>query len=279
MHELYPIQEHCFRFAKLIYQLVDIPDSNGKKENDRFYISWLSAADWLHVAASINDISVNTMSYDSDVILCGDGLRWEEERSEIIKNTTKLLIVFNFIWGSFENIAKIISPPEIKKSIKKRRNIVDDCLYYLKEHYPPKERIQFYDKTLTQLRESLEKHHNYKYMSSNFKLYPFCGIEGLGLHIVRMVRNDFAHGTGQIPMPPDDDEDNKHILLFRILELSARLMLMTIQMLLMAYCGDEDISVEIKNEGYRLGNALTTIHFFDQNKCTRQLSILNKYNK
>lgn len=273
MYELRTIQEHCFLLAKLMYQLADIPDSKGKKENEHFYVSWLSTGDWLHIAASINDVSINTMNYDSDIILCGDGLRWEEERSEIIKKTTKLLIVFNFIWGSFENIAKIISPPEIKNTIKKKRNIVDDCLYYLKKYYPQRDHLRFYDKILIQFRECIESHQKYKYLSKQFKIYPFCGIEGLGLHIVRIIRNDFAHGTAQIPLPPDEDDDKEHILLFHILELSSRLILMTIQMLLMVYCGDKETYVEIKKEEYRLGNALTNIHFCDQEKCTQQLSL------
>ena len=125
MNELFHLQEHAYHLCKVTNQL-------GNPQND----NWSLASDWLHLGSSIESINVITESYDDNIMYCGPSIEYENAKSKVLEKFTKELSVFNFFWGAFETIVKIIDPPKVPNNLKKRRNSIDDCVFFLKNEYP-----------------------------------------------------------------------------------------------------------------------------------------------
>ena len=89
-----------------------------------------------------------------------------------------------------------------------------------------------------------------------FRLQPFLSLSGLGLHIIRMIRNDFAHGSSEMPRPEDWSSGDKNETLtpreeihLSIIDTCSRLLLLTQQMIMWASMKNEnDRSEVLSNE-------------------------------
>ncbi|MYB64022.1 hypothetical protein F4X73_04985, partial [Candidatus Poribacteria bacterium] len=156
---------------------------------------------------------MNTSKFDYDIMYCGSAYDYEEKRSELLSQLSTRLTIFNFVWGSFESTAKLFPLPALPKYLKRGSgSIVDRSIWYLKQHYGPKPRIAFYDNTLYLLRRLLEANEFYSKYCKEIKLHNFADLSGLGLHIVRKIRNELAHGSAVMPLPDDWGEDAKKVL-------------------------------------------------------------------
>ena len=233
--QLIDLQEHCFRLSILLGQL------------DQF--DFLSASDWLTIASGIESVKVNTSKFDYDIMYCGSAYDYEEKRSELLSQLSTRLTIFNFVWGSFESTAKSFSLPALPKYLKRGSgSIVDRSIWYLKQHYGLKPHIAFYDDTLYLLRQLLEVNEFYSNYCKEIKLHNFADVSGLGLHIVRKIRNELAHGSAVMPLPDDWGEDAKKVLEseyrhLNLIDAGTRITLFTIQMLLLAIVGENNVNV------------------------------------
>lgn len=238
MENILLLQEHAYHLSKIINQLNEIQSADTTK--------WSLASDWLDLGSSIRSISIVTEGYDNTIMYCGPAIEYENEKSKTLEQFTKALSIFNFFWGALETIAKIINPPKLPKTLKKKRTIIDDCVYFLKNNYPIITSPEKYNELLDSLIEIITK--DPQHSNVNFdKIFDIKYLDNTGkaLALIRIIRNDFAHGTHAFP-EPDDWSWNNHFKssdYTKKINTSSRLILLTIQMLLISYFKDESIEI------------------------------------
>ena len=226
--QLIDIQEHCFKLGELLSQL--------------HQFEYLAAIDWLDIAAGVENVRVTTAKHDTSLIFCGEAIAYENKRSELLSNLATRLTIFNFVWGSFESVAKVFANQQ-------RGSIVDKSIRFLKENYSPRSPIAFYEDNLQDLYKLIEGDRSYKVDYQDFELNDRADLNGLGLHVVRKIRNDLAHGSAQLPMPDDWERGKTHLLPSEhrhldLIDTCTRIILFTIQMLLLGHVKGKGIIVE-----------------------------------
>ncbi len=238
------LRKHCYELSMVIYEI----ELHGRySEHTRFrddeILVWSNAAEWLDIAAGIENVSVLTGYYDDSLMMCGVARQYEDKRSELITQLTTWLAIFSFVWGSLETVIKIINPPKIPKKLKPgQQSPIDQAIFYLKNEYEPEKLLTFYNETTAELRETLKKLSYHDSILDLFKLEPHVGISGVGINVVRRIRNKFAHGTLAMPIP--GAKEDIQFLDAKLIALSTRITLLTIQMLLLAYLKDRYFDVE-----------------------------------
>ena len=123
---------------------------------------------------------------------------------------------------------------------KQRKIVVDPTIRLLKQHYGSEPFLAFYSDQLGTLYRYLEDHEYYNRYCKEFKLRNVDDLRGLGLHVVRKIRNELAHGSAVMPRPDDWGEKATKLLSseHRHLDLvntCTRVILLTIQMLLLVH--------------------------------------------
>ena len=131
----------------------------------------------------------------------------------------------------------------VPKKVKPGSSLVDRVTFYLKNKYEPMQLPAYYDSALGELREYLQKHRDYGDLSASFRIQQVMGVSGIGLDVVRRLRNKLAHGTMRMPIP--DIDGDVVSLDVEIVGLSTRVVLFTIQMLLSAHLKDAQFAVEL----------------------------------
>ena len=235
-NRLINIQEHCFRLRELLSQLD--------------WFKYRLAIDWLDIAAGVESVKVTTAKYDSSTMYCRGAFEYEGKRSELLSQLTTKLTIFNFVWGSFETIAKTFKLSGLPDGRKPRENnIVNRTIWFLKQNYDSEAPLAFYHDKLCTLRRLIEGHEFYIDYSEEIQPPDFVGLNGWGLHIVRNIRNALAHGSAGMPRPDDWGEEetklspaeSRHL---NLVDTSTRVVLFTIQMFLLAHLRGEGITVE-----------------------------------
>ena len=260
MNKLLDLQEHAYNLSKIINQL----DSS---ESD----NWSLSSEWLHLGSSIESIQVITESYDDTIMYCGPAIEYENERSKVLETFTKELTIFNFFWGALETILKIINPPKVPNVLKKRRNIIDDCAYFLKEDYPIINLPESYCRILRILKRIVLKDPQHKDLNINQILdNSYSNHSGHALLLIRLIRNDFAHGSHNFP-EPDDWSFYKNFTVsdsIKKINLSSRLILITIQMCLISFFKENDIDIVEWDTGnyVNLTEKVYTLHLENPSK-------------
>ena len=275
-NQLIDIQTHCFRLRELLGELHPF--------------DFLSATDWLTIASGVESVKVSTIKHDYDIGYCGSACDYEEKRSELLSHLTTQLTIFNFVWGSFESVVKVFPLPPLPKHLKRGRgSIVDKTIWFLKQHYGSETRLASYDDNLYILRKFLENNEYYNEYCKELKLHDFADLTGLGLHIVRKIRNDLAHGSAIMPQPDDWGEKATELLPSELRHLDlintcTRLVLLTIQMFLLVHVRGTGMTVGcfVDEEGDRIEStarfALHQIHVDMDLTNWNQLSLLNEMN-
>lgn len=223
---LLSINEHADRFSKVLSQL--------SLQNSQ----WILASEWIELTASIKNIDVITASFDDISHYCGTALHYEDKRSETLQKFVYEISIFNFIWNGLEVISRIINPPKIPNNLKKRRNIIDDIIFFLKNNFPYIPELPQYTCLFKELEKIIQKDSTYQHV--NFKeLYnkKTSDNSGKALSLIKLIRNDFAHGSSSLPIPQDwnmgSSISEKDAI--KKIRLSSRLLLLTQQMILIAY--------------------------------------------
>ena len=240
--ELIGLSEHCARLSDLL-TYPEVAAKQPYREVSGETVDWLGASDWLRVASSVDCVDVDTGRFDESVVWCRPRWEFESQRSVLLSRLAAQLTVFSFVWGSFETITKLIDPPRVPKRVKPgRTSLVDEAVFYLKNHFEPMPLPAFYDVILADFRETLNGMPRYGNLSEEFRIRPFVGISGIGVHVVRGIRNKFAHGAMRMPLP--EGWSRTIPLDVELIGLSTRIVLLTIQMLLLAYFKGDHFAVD-----------------------------------
>ena len=117
----------------------------------------------------------------------------------------------------------------------RKGSIVNRTVQFLKENYSPRSPIAFYEDNLQALRKFIEGDRSYEVDCQDFKLNDFADLSGLGLHVVRKIRNDLAHGSAQLPIPDYWERGEIDLLSSEhrhlgLIDTCTRIILLTIQM-------------------------------------------------
>ena len=117
---------------------------------------------------------------------------------------------------------------------------MNQVIRFLKRNYGSEPSLAFYNDYLCGLYKYIKYSGFYNKYREEFKFQNFDDLPGLGLHIVRKIRNDLAHGSAVMPISDDWGEKSgklsrlEHRHLYPI-DTCTRILLFTIQMFLLAH--------------------------------------------
>jgi len=197
---------------------------------------------------------VDTTRFNESVQWCRSAWDFESKKSELLAQFVCGLTVFIFIWGGLETVIKIIAPSgfdyEEAKRIGRKGDMIDRAIFFLKNKIASQNCVPLYDDMLTHLRLMIKKHPEYSEFGALFKEDAITNISGIGIHIVSLIRNSFAHGSAQLPFPENWGEQGfkfseTELTNLNLIETSSRIILLTIQMLLQAYFRDQHFKINI----------------------------------
>lgn len=205
---------------------------------------WINISQWLQLSACLYGVDIDTTQYEDIFHLDTNILDYEEKREKVLSSFIKKIASFQFTWCALECIVdKIISENQKIKYYGK----INAIGKYLSDNYKNKELI-FYNRSINELYMMLNddlyyskkikyikklNDNKYKYdIKDNGKLIGSINNNGIALVMIYKIRNRFAHGSMRVPIIPIDYEEDYDMISLNILNLSHRLLLMSIQMIL-----------------------------------------------
>ncbi len=216
------ISKHCSDLSKLISGFV--PD-----------IEWLNQYDLLNIASGIVNVEFDVIRYDICFGYCNRADEFHGALEKILKKYITELTRFTYVWGALESLIDDINSPPAPA-----RGKINSICYYLKNKLPSDEIIRPYSKLVKRLKHILENTD----VKEDDILKRFDGAEyisehGIGLYVIYKLRNLFVHGSINFPMP---DEENRPISMYpEMVHISTRIVLLTIQMIWLAYYLESDV--------------------------------------
>jgi hypothetical protein len=226
------VQEHCWRLALVLHELALLHPECGVKS---LGLSLTDAAAWLDVAASIGTVTMNTARFDASISFCSGAANHELQRSEALSEFGKLTTLFAFTWSSIEVLSQVIHWPEVPAALrgKDKPSAIERMTFTLYSVVP----IAGYINVLDHLRSIRP-----------LKLQPkrakaFVGPAGEALNEIRFLRNALAHGWAPQPGPEVSPWQSGSTSEGHAALVSTRLALLTIQMLLAARFGTDELPI------------------------------------
>ena len=211
-------------------------------------------------------------------MFCGPAFDYQRARSAELSYLAKQLSIFNFVWGSLETVIKLIDPPKVPKSAKPgRTSAIDRALYYLKTNYEPRNPIVFYRDTIAILNDALRVWR--PNLAKGAHIENYISLSGIGLSIVKRIRNSFAHGAAHLP-EPGEYSGNPEVAT-KVIEASTRTLLYAIQTLLIAHLNGSsfDITIRENEDGELLSEnvhfVLRSLHVTEQKADEAQLLLFD----
>ena len=237
---LIPLRNHIDAFRRFCaYSISDdvwITDRSGDNLTPELLL------DQLAIASSIENAEVNTCRF-------GDGTNWdsgilqyEARRSDLLSSTMAVLLSLTYCWMALETMLALLPLPKVPKELKHGAKLVDRCIYYLKQVLPDRYDeclLPGYETTLEKFRRTVQEISAYSRHVGSFNLQPHMNRWGLGISKVRNIRNKFIHGLLWMPEPcePEEEEPEDDTLF----ELSARITILTMQLVLHARCAELNV--------------------------------------
>ncbi|AET69790.1 hypothetical protein Desor_4365 [Desulfosporosinus orientis DSM 765] len=222
------IREHA---ACLSYLIGDIEGQT----KDR--LKWNQISEWLDIASGIKKVSMNSAIFKCNE-MCSQAWEYDFERDSLLSKIVTQITIFNFVWGALESLIDYVSPKDVPTNRGKVNAICD----YLNENYKVNKPIVLYNDVLAELLVNVKKVYHYSELEEKFKLKSFVNLSGVGLQVVYKIRNKFSHGSLCFSEPeewnlskPVDD---------KIVNLATRIVLLSIQMVLITLFYEESIMIQ-----------------------------------
>lgn len=226
-----PLRQHAARLAEVLV----LRESPSR---------WCGVCDWLTVAAAVGDVELNTARYNSSYGWCSSADQYDDAREELLRRFVGDYSVFSFIWGALESAVSLIDPP--KHAIKSKRGKIRDAAYLLKHHFEAKPEVTGLTQEVALFCESARACIGFSAVDSRLCELAEFGGAGIGLYAVYELRNQFAHGSIELPVP---DEENRPISEHESMVVHAsRVVLLQLQMLLLAHLQPVDEAVQFGRE-------------------------------
>lgn len=240
---LLDLQEHCWQLAQVLVELWQHDPVTLEEGGESWEFG--DAAAWLNMAAGVSKVEVDTARYDESVMWCGTAAEFEDARSELYSRLAAEITVFMFVWGAFETVARIVEPLSIPPDQRTNgaNGLVDRVLFQLRDFAPFDE----YNQVLQKLTFLVNRDPNYVRLARQEPRPPHFGVSGIGLDLVRRIRNKFAHGNSILPMPESTNQGwcGKTSDVPRLISISSRTVLFTMQMLLASYYAQHHFELQV----------------------------------
>jgi hypothetical protein len=222
-----PVDAHCSRLSEAV---IDV-------------LSWYDVAEWLHLAAAIDGVQVNTAKHDHPMMCDDHG--YGEARDVLLRKYIEELTVFSLIWGGLEALLDKLSVPNHPE--KSKRGKISNACHYLRENFTSRQLCTGLTAHVEDFRRTAQSCFGLDRVQRRFVSGAEYGRAGIGLHTVYGLRNQFAHGSAVFPEP---DGDNRPISPHKdLLKHASRIVLLQMQMLLIAHLQHS----EDEDEYYWLG--------------------------
>lgn len=230
--QLKDLRKHSNDLARIFYNISTIVDDN----------KWNMTAEWLEVASGIERISFELAPYDRSYGWCGTADDFSDKRGLLLQSYVTEVGIFNFIWGAFEAVLDAINPPEIPKV----RGEVNKACNYIKLN------VSYNLPLYLDLLYSLYRAFNKTFGNQTdqiFKLKPYINLSGMALFSVSKVRNRLAHGALHFPELVSIEDVVENYPQVELIQLCSRLVLLSIQMLVLSYYKDSHLMFRVDPEG------------------------------
>lgn len=191
---------------------------------------WGGVYQWLHISASIESVSLDTIKYNQSFGWCAPADDLDLARDKLLPIFTTKLAIFNFVWGVLESTIDIVKPPKnLDKS--KQGKIRDACLWL--SSFDKSEPIPELLTQTTLFRALALKSIGYERVEKRISATDELGSTGVGLYAVYELRNLFAHGNMEFPYP---DGNNLPVCAeIDLVDCATRIVLFSIQLLMLKH--------------------------------------------
>lgn len=201
-----------------------------------YVAEWASTAEWLQLAASVKSVEIDIIQHDPAFGYCSTADQYNLSREDLLKQFATKIAVFSFVWGALESSLKVIDPPN--HPARDKRGKIRNACYLLDNYFARRQLVSHLLEETANFRSLAQNCFGYDNVEKRFLAASSIKPPSIGLFGVYELRNSFAHGSLAFPEP---DEDNLPVSSHgAMIEHAARVVLISIQMLLLAHFNDSD---------------------------------------
>lgn len=212
--------------------------------------------DWFRICSRITKIEYNESLHDHSMIVCGPAGDYDDAVSAHLEILLLNLTYFTYIWGGFESLVDNLNLPECPQ----QRGKCNKVAYYLLTKYETEFKVpQYYNNLVTLLANYLKETPFFDSVDNLYTPSKCGGKSGIGLTLVYKIRNGFAHGAFEFGEPEEYNMTKSHHT--KIVHISCRIILLTIQMLLIATYHQDNIEIEPYSEMYEDESTIPSVDF------------------
>lgn len=243
-YQLKSLRHHCFDLAYLFFSLKQFSVEKYARQNYAY---------WLHLAAGVENIEMDHERFYRDPASSLDLTNTLYDRARPLNTQIfRSLVVFNLVWHVF---GKMLDDHFADKN----GGVLDSACEYLDSVYNPFKNVVKYNDLVKELKKLIKasgildadailKNHEHENRSS------------VGILLVNRINDYFAHVAYQFPVGSDPSGD--HAINPEIIERSSRIVLLTIQMILLPWFEDQqNISIKPCWNGHEAGRKIP-VHAF-----------------
>lgn len=236
-NKLKELPHHCYDLSKLIGKLDLIPVPGTMFDE---------VCEWLNFASGITKVELITDRYGDDCMFCSSVAEYEDAKSKLWEGIAIELTRFLYIWNTVEMISDGFANKPIriitKSSIKKKGKVNALC-HFIKSNFAMEYLPIHYHELLKNFEKLAKSSQGYKAIFNKFQFNKeWISQAGMGLYTVYKIRNKFAHGNHSLPEP--EEWSGTASLDKKIIESSSRLVLLSIQILLISYFKQDSELIE-----------------------------------
>jgi hypothetical protein len=232
-------------------------------------VEWSGVYEWLHIAGSIESISLDTIKNNSSFGWCRDADEYAISRDELMQSFVAKLAIFNFIWGALESTIDIVKPP--KHPVKSKRGKVSDTCFLLGQKFCINTQPIGLKQETSNFKDISAQCFGFDRVQDRIAKVTDYGEPGVGLYAVYELRNLFAHGSMSFPEPDGENEPNSPY--DSLIEHATRIVLLSIQMLMSQHFDVEKYEIWHGGDTTTLDIILRSCHLI-QGEETEQIALL-----
>ena len=225
------ISLHCSVLSKLI--------SGFEHE-----IEWTRSFEWLNIASGITNVDIDTIRFNTCFGYCSEADYSDIARDKLLEIYITELTRFLYVWGCLESLIDEINPDPAP-----HRGKINSICYYMQNRLTCMDTIYPYSKELNDLLHVLNSSEvDEPSILNRFNTPFYVSKHGVGLYVIYKLRNQLSHGS--ITFPNLDENNKPKSNYIDLISLSTRIILLTIQMILLAFYMPFDFSIPIFWEEY-----------------------------
>lgn len=231
--KLAPINQHAMALVAILVRWPDRTD-------------WSLVADWLSIVGSLDSVSLDSEKLNPDFGWCSEADAFDAAREDLLTAFVRDLTLFSFCWGALEAALNVMALERAGESA--NRGKIQVACSSIREHFASYAVVEGLDQAVQQFRAAAAECLGTDSVERRFRAGAAFGSQAIGLFTVYELRNHFAHGSLNFPMP--DYEGNPVSEHAEMIVSASRIVLLQLQMLLLAY--SKEASTLVPSVGYHL---------------------------